>query len=410
MSGATAVRVSVMQVLRRRTYWPFFLGNLLSNSGTWFQAIAQVLLVYRLTHSTFWVGVVNFAQFAAVIFLAPVAGSAADRFDRRKLIITTQVCATILAGALSVVTALGNATTGFVISIALGLGVIVAISSPALQAMVVSLVPREELSVAVALTATTHNLARVFGPIAAVLVVARWGLSVAFALNALSYLVLIAALMFRAPGRTERPVATQETRLRDSFRLVRGDRRLYVPLVVVALVSLAVDPVNTLTPAFSTEILGRPDTFIGYLVGAFGAGAVLSTLLLVGKREPSFRMISVTLAIMGGGMVAFALSKSEVAMLVSLFCAGFGYLLTVSGATSLLHLSLEDAHRGRVMALWTLAFIGVRPVASAIDGGIAELAGIRLAGILMALPALAGFAWLAIDARRTGALADSPNE
>jgi MFS family permease len=388
--------VGVARVMVRRNFLPFFLGNLFSNSGTWFQTIAQVLLVYRLTGSPFLVGVVNFSQFAAVIFLAPVSGAAADRFDRRKLVLYMQMLAVALAALLAVLTAAGSATTGIVIGVALALGVTTAMTIPALQAIVPMLVNRSELSAAVALTAVTFNLSRVLGPILGVAVIANFSIATAFAVNSLSYLALVAGLLLVSPREDGRKTPASPPRLRTSLRLVTSDRRLLAPLIVVGLVGIMSDPVNTLTPAFSTQVFGRPDTFTGFLVGAFGAGAVTAAFVVTGRAHPSYRLISLTLGVMSLGMVTFALSASEAVGLLGLFVCGFGYVATVVAATSLLHLATDESHRGRIMSLWSLAFQGSRPIGSLVDGAVASLAGIRIAGLFMALPGLVGGIGLAV--------------
>ncbi|MGH2792497.1 MAG: MFS transporter [Actinomycetota bacterium] len=406
MSAATSSSVS--RVLIERNFWPFFVGNLLSNSGTWFQNIAQVLLVYRLTGSPFLVGVVNFSQFAAVIFLAPVAGNAADRYDRRRLVIVNQICAAALAGLLALLTAIGEPSPAVVIGVALALGVTLALSTPALQAIVPALVNRDQLPSAIALNAITYNLSRALGPIAGVFVIARWDIPTAFAINALSYLALAGALVLVTPA-PQQIQSTGRIRLRDSMRTVRADRMLMAPLIVVGLVSLTADPVNTLTPAFATEVYGRADTFTGFLVGSFGAGAVVSALLVTGRWKPSYGLIMVTLGLLALGMGMFAVSSTEVIGLAGLFIGGFGFLSSISAATSLLHLEVSDTERGRVMALWSLSFHGSRPIGSLVDGAIASLASIRLAGLVMVLPALAGCLGLAALTfrRRRGATSES---
>jgi MFS family permease len=393
------------RVLVRRNFWPYFAGNLLSSSGTWFQTIAQVLLVYRMTRSPFLVGVVNFSQFAAVIVLAPVAGSAADRFDRRRLVMATQLGAAALAASLALVTAAGRATPAIVIGVALALGVTTALATPAQQAIVPALVTRSELAAAVALNAVTFNLGRALGPIAGVFVIARYGIATALALNSASYLALVVGLL-AVTARVQPVAATGRPRVRDSVRMVRSDHALLVPLIVVGLVSVTADPVNTLTPAFSTEILERPDTYTGFLVGAFGTGAVAAAFAVPGRRAPSLRLMVATLAALSGGMTTFALSSSAAVALAGLFVGGFGYLGSVTAATSLLHLELEESHRGRVMALWSLSFHGSRPIASLVDGAVASLAGLRVAGLVMVGPALSGCLGLAVLALRRGRQAD----
>jgi MFS family permease len=390
----------VGRVLANRNFWPYFVGNLASNSGTWFQNIAQVLLVYRLTGSPFLVGVVNFSQFAAVLFLAPVAGTAADRFDRRRLVIVMQIFAAGLAAALAVMAAIGQPSAYAVIAVALALGVTTALSTPALQAIVPSLVSRAELPAAIALNAVTYNLSRALGPIAGVFVIAQWNIPTALAINALSYVALIVAMLSVTP-LTAQVTPSERPRLRDSARMVRARSELWIPLVVVGLVSLTADPVNTLTPSFATDVYSRPDTFTGFLVGAFGAGAVLAAVLVTGRWHPSQRLLVVTLGLLSLGIGAFALSSTALVGIVALFVGGFGYLSSVSAATSLLQLDLADEHRGRTMGLWSVSFHGARPIASLVDGTIAATIGIRAAGLTMAVPALAGCLGLAaLEIRR----------
>jgi MFS family permease len=271
--------------------------------------------------------------------------------------------------------------------VALAMGVTLALSTPALQAIVPSLVTRDQLPAAVALNAITYNLSRALGPIAGVFVIARWGIPTAFAINALSFLVLAGALVRVTP-------APQQIQTDGRIR-VRADRMLLAPLIVVGLVSLSSDPVNTLTPAFATEVFERADTFTGFLVGAFGAGAVVAALLVTGRWKPSYGLITATLGLLALGMGMFAVSGTEVIGLTGLFIGGFGFLSSISAATSLLHLEVSDQERGRVMALWSLSFHGSRPIGSLVDGAIASLASIRLAGLAMVVPALAGCLGLA---------------
>src|SRR5579884_97252 len=189
-------RRSSLRALKHRDFLLFFTGNLLSNCGTWFQNIALALLVYRLTKSSFWVGAVNFAQFIGVVVLAPWAGSAADRFNRRWLIIATQVGATLVSGVLAWCVAVKLGSLPIVLGLALLLGATTAFSTPALQAIVPALVPRDDLGAAIAMNSVTFNLARAVGPVAGAYVVAQLGIAWAIGLNAISYLVFAAAILF----------------------------------------------------------------------------------------------------------------------------------------------------------------------------------------------------------------------
>ena len=343
----------------------------------------------------------NFCQFAPVLLLAPWAGSAADRLDRRKLLLVTQSAASALAAALALLAWGGLARAWVVIVFALALGVTSALSIPPQQALLASLVAEEELPTAVALNSMTYNIARAAGPVAAAASVAYLGIPASFLLNACSYLVFVAALLVIRP-RAEERAAAAESRLRESFRLLREDPRLLAYLIVVAAVGFASDPVNTLAPAFAQEF-GRRDTVAGFVIGAFGLGAVTAALVVAGRVAGSGRRMSATLALLGCGVIAFALSPWLPLGFAFLFLAGIGYLASNTSATTRLQLGVSESQRGRIMALWGVAFLGLRPLASLADGALASAFGVRTAGVVLALPALAGAALiLAVGTRRPG--------
>jgi MFS family permease len=374
-------------VLLQRNFAPYFVGSLVSYSGTWFQNIAQSLLVYRLTDSTFMVGVINFAQFAAILLLSPLSGVAADRFDRRKLIVVTHIGASAFTLLLAILTWTDHITSWLAIFFAFGIGTTTALSLPAMQAMVPMLVSSEDLPAAVALNTVTFNFSRALGPVLGVVVITHWDIGTAFFLNSLSYLVMIAGVLLVLPrGQT----VVGRAKLRDSLAMINSGRELRTMIILVALISLTVDPINTLTPGFATEIFDRMDTFTGFLIGAFGAGAVVGAFLLATAWRPSHRRMGLTLCFFAAMMIGFGLSSDPTLGIVFLFLAGIGFLLSQSSATIIVQMSIDDAHRGRVMALWTVAYLGVRPLASLIDGTAATLFGLRFAAVLMTVPTLIG--------------------
>jgi len=389
---------AVLALVRQRNFGPYFAGNAFSASGTWFQNLAASLLVYRLTHSAFLLGVLNFCQFAPVIALAAWAGSAADRYDRRRLLFMTQTTASLLAATLAVLAWSGAARAWVVILFALGLGVTSAISIPAQQALIASLVDRESLPTAVALNSMTYNLARAVGPVLGAASVEYLGIPASFLLNSFSYLVFVGALLAITP-RAQEMAERGTSRLRDALGLLRDDPRLLAFLIVVAAVGFASDPVNTLAPAFA-HAFGRKDTVAGFIIGAFGAGAVTAALIVAGRVAGSRRRMAITLSLLGCGVIAFALSPWLPLGFVFLFVAGFGYLASNTSATTRLQLGVSEAQRGRMMALWGVAFLGLRPLASLADGAIASVAGVRTAGVILALPALAGAVLLVLVGKR----------
>jgi MFS family permease len=378
---------AALSLISSRQFGPYFVGNAASASGTWFQNLAALLLVYRLTHSPFLLGVLNFCNFIPVLVLAPWAGAAADRFDRRRLLIATQIVATALSATLAALAWSGLADEWVVIGFALGLGVASAFSAPASTAFISQLVGREDLPSAVALNSMTYNIARAVGPALAAVSVKQLGIPASFAINAASYLVFVAGLAVVEP----RPAARArrgEARLRESLALVRRTPRLLVFLLIVTAVGFASDPINTEAPAFAREF-GYHDTVAGLIIGAFGFGAVSAAFLLAGRVTGSRRRMVATLTLLGLGVVGFSISPWLAVGFLFLVLAGFGYLASNTHATTRLQLEVEERQRGRIMALWSVAFLGLRPIASLVDGAIAGTFGVRVAGVCLALPALA---------------------
>lgn len=390
---------AALRLIGHRNFLPYFIGNASSASGTWFQNLAASLFVYRHTHSPFLLGVLQFATFLPVLVLAPWAGSAADRFDRRKLVLVSQLVATVLGATLAGLARAGLAPVWVVMLCSLGLGVVSAFSAPASLALLADLVPRSHLQSAVALNSMTYNLARAVGPALAALSVRKLGIPASFAINSGSYLVLVVGVLLVQPAA--RQLASRgEARLRESLRLVRDQPRLLAFLLIVTAVGFASDPINTEAPAFA-HAFGRPDTDAGYLFGAFGAGAVSAAFLLAGRVAGSRRRMFTMLVLLGAGVIGFSLSPWLPVAYVFLALAGFGYLASNTSATSRLQLDVAPAQRGRIMALWSVAFLGLRPIASLTDGAIAGAFGVRPAGVVLAVPALlAALAILEVERRR----------
>ncbi len=382
------------RLILHRNFGPYFVGNAASASGTWFQNLAASLYVFEHTHSPFLLGVLQFGNFVPVLLLAPWGGSAADRFDRKRLLLITQVVATAVSGALAALTWEGHVSVPLVMACAVCLGVCSAFSAPASQALIGDLVPREDLQSAVALNSLTYNLARAVGPALAGLSVDTLGYAPSFAINAASYLLLVLGLAVVTP-RARQLASRGQARLRESLRIAREQPRLLAFLLIVTAVGFASDPVNTESPAFAHAFgFGHNHLRLwsGVIVGAFGAGAITAALLLAGRVAGSRNRMMITLCVLVAGVVGFSLSPSIWVGFAFLAVGGFGYLASNTSATSQLMLGVEDHQRGRIMALWSVAFLGLRPVASLTDGAIAGAFGVRAAGVVLTVPALAGAA------------------
>jgi predicted MFS family arabinose efflux permease len=259
---------------------------------------------------------------------------------------------------------------------------------PAQQSLIAALVEEPDVPQAVALNSMTFNLARALGPASAAGVIATLGIPWAFAVNSFSYLLLVAGLLLVKPRAEER---AERSRLRESFTLLRESPSLVLALLVVMVAGFGSDPVNTESPAFA-RAFGYHDTWAGVIVACFGAGAVTAAFLVAGRVAGSRRRMATTLGLLGGGILGFSLAPWLPLGFVLLAVAGFGYLGSNTSATTRLALGVAPSQRGRIMALWSIAFLGLRPVASLTDGALAGAFGIRVAGVVLALPALAGCA------------------
>jgi MFS family permease len=387
-----------LRLLRDPNFGPFFFGNLVANSGTWFLTLAAGIFVYRRTGSAFLLGVVGFSQFAGVLLLVPWTGTAADRFDKRRLLLVTQGAASAIAAALTVVVMTGAATSATVIAFVLAIGLVQAFTWPALQAILPDLVPLDRLGSAIALKSLTHNLARGLGPATATLVIATAGIEWAFFVNALAYLALLVGLLMIHPTPSAAPA--ERPRFRDSIAIVRERPRLAALMLVSAVLAIAIDPVNTLSPAFAVSVWDRSDALAGVLLGAFSVGALTAALTVAGRPGRLRRQLIGRVSLLICAMVAFALAPTLELGLVALAFAGFGFLAASTSTIRELQLSIEAAHRGRIMALWTAAFIGARPLAALVDGAIAGAASPRVSGLVMVLPAVVLVGALVVRDRR----------
>lgn len=382
----------VFALLSDRTFGPFFFGNLTSNVGQWFQNLTAAVVVFELSGSSLLVGTVSVAQFAATLLLAPYVGPLTDRVDRRKLLLGGQAVAFASASALAVLIAVvgveGLPGAWPVLAATFGMGVGYAFSTPAMQALVPALVPPQDLEQAIALNSITFHLARAAGPALAGVTLVAVGPAAAFTVNAVTYVPLLTALLVIRPRPLEWRLDGDRS-LRAALRHVRSDPASALLLAGVAAIGFASDPVNTLTPGMAA-LLGGGGGLVSAFVAAFGAGAAVMMVLIgrVRRRWPQATVATAGLAVTGLGILSFSWSPVAGAALASLAVAGAGFLMAITALTTLLQRRVPEEMRGRVMALWAVAFLGTRPMAAALDGVVADTAGPRIAGAVAASFAL----------------------
>jgi MFS family permease len=389
LTTATEQQPGPLAPLREQDYRRFFIGSLASNLGTFCQSIAQSLYIYQETRSTFLVGVVNFAQFAAVPVLAPIAGTIADRYDRRRVLILAQSGALATSGLLAVIALAGALSPMIVIVAATLIGVTSAFAFPIGRAFAPALVTSVNLGRAVNLDSVSVNIARALGPVIGALIVDRFGVRWAFTVNALSFTVLIGALASISPRFQATP--PNRSRFRDGLGILRDRPLVGALLFVIAACAIGADPPVTLGPELAHRF-GGGDTLAGLILGAFGAGGVTGAFVAGAESARHHRKVARLLGLLVAGLLLFAFATRLPFVLLGSFVAGFGYLTAQTRTSTLLVRSIADHERGRIMALWSIAFIGTRPVASLLDGLIGDLIDLRVAALVMALPAAAAIA------------------
>jgi MFS family permease len=370
---------TAMRALHHRNFQLFFGGQLVSLIGTWMQSLAQAWLVYRLTGSAVQLGMVGFCGQIPVFLFAAVGGAVADRFNRHRIIVATQASAMILASILTVLTLTGHVQVWHVFVLASLLGVVNAFDIPARQAFVVEMVGKEDLMNAIAINSSMFNGARILGPAVAGTLVAVIGEGWCFFANATSYLAVIAGLLaMRLVPR--KPVPHPESTLShyaEGFRYVAQTKPIRALLLLLGLVSLTGMPYAVLMPIFADRILHGGSRGLGLLMSAAGAGALLGALRLAARREVRGlgRWVPVAAAGFGTSLILFSLSRTFWLSAVLLVPVGFAMMTQMASTNTLLQTLVPDRLRGRVMAVYSMMFMGMAPFGALMAGILADRLG-----------------------------------
>ncbi|WP_324779915.1 MFS transporter [Thiobacillus sedimenti] len=385
-----------LRALRARDFRIYFAGQLISVAGTWMQQIAMAWLAYKLTNSALVLGLLGFASQIPILLFAPLGGVWSDRTDRRRLMMTTQALAMLQALALAVLAWQGWATPALLLGLAFVLGCINAVDIPARQSLVVHLVgDRALLPNAIALNSFMMNSTRFVGPALAGLIVARAGEAVCFLLNAASYLavlVALAALHTRPGGGASKPALHA---LREGLAYAFSHRDIRLFLQRVAAVSLLVAPYVVMLPLYARTILGGDARTFGLLVSSVGAGALLASVFLAShvSIDGLARRVAHAVSLAGVALLLFALNRTSFLAYPLLMVLGFSVVLVAAGSNTLLQSWVRDDMRGRVMAIFSVAFLGIAPLGSLAMGSLAHAIGIRpTLAVFGALTVVAGLA------------------
>jgi MFS family permease len=369
--------------LRHRNFRLFFCGQTVSLLGTWMTRLATAWLVYRLTHSAFLLGIVGFASLIPAFFLVPFAGVWIEQIDRRKLIVCTQAVAAIQSLSMAALTLTHRINIAEVIALSALQGIVDGFDLPARQSFLIHMVEdKNDLPNAIAINSSMNNAARLVGPAIAGLVVAALGEGWCFLIDGLSYLPVIASLiaMHLPPHLASQSKTTMLQQMREGWEFVRSFTPIRTILILFASVSLMGYPYATLLPIFAGQILHGGAHTLGWLTSASGVGALLSGISLTLRKTPArfTRIIAISTALFGVGLVFFGISHWLWLSLSLMFFIGFGMLQAASACNTVIQTLVPDDKRGRVMGYYTMAFVGSAPFGALLAGSLAHWVGAPL--------------------------------
>ncbi len=373
---------ATFRALRHRNFQLFFAGQLISLIGTWMQSIAQAWLVYRLTDSSLLLGSVGFASQFPVFIFAPIGGIFADRFNRHRVVIGTQIASMILALILAGLTLTHVIQVWQIFVLAALLGVVNAFDIPARQSFLVDMVGKEDLMNAIALNSSMFNGARIIGPAIAGILVAKIGEGWCFFANGVSYIAVIVGLLMM---RVVHPIVhhltgTPLASIIEGFQFVRRTSPIRALLLLLGLVSLVSMPYTVLMPIFADRVLHGGARGLGILMGATGVGALLGALTLATRTgvRGLGRWVAFSCGGFGFTLGLFSLSRNFHVSTALLVPTGFCMMLQMSSSNTLIQAMVPDELRGRVMALYSMMFMGMAPFGALLGGALADSIGAPL--------------------------------
>ena len=362
--------------------------------------VATSWLIYRLTHSAFFLGLASFAGQAPVFFLAPLAGVLVDRWDRHKTLFITQVFALLQSAALAALALTGIIRVWHVVLLMLAQGVINAFDMPARQSFVVQMVDdRSDLPNAIALNSSMVNAARLVGPAVAGIIIAGVGEGYCFLIDAVSYLAVLFSLlcMHIRPAAVRIRGSKVLVELAEGWRYVASSIPIRSILLLLALGSLLGVPYTVLMPIFAATVLHGGPHILGYLMASIGVGALVGVLALAGRRTVLGlgNVIVTSAALFGAALVGFGASHVLWLSMLLLFASGFGMTRYMAASNTILQTILEEEKRGRVMSFYSMALAGMSPFGSLLAGTVASHIGAPLTVMISGSMCMGGAALFA---------------
>ncbi len=393
-------RRTFASVRKHRNYRLFFTGQVISLVGTWMQNVALAWYVIELTHSAVAVGFLAFCRFAPFTVFGLVSGVVADRFDNRRLVMTTQTASMIVAVALTILAFSGAEIVWLAYVLAAAAGTALVFDAPGRHALTFQMVGRDELPNAIALNASLFNASRVIGPAAAGVIIAAFGVGVCFGLNALSFFAVLTSLALMRTAELvplDRPESHPSwiSSIREGLSYARHSPRVRLVLVMTTVVSTVGFNFHVLVPVLASETLDAGPRTFGLLSAAFGAGALAGALLSASLGRASWKALITGVGGFSVALLALAPLHTVITCAALLFVIGVCFTLWTSNSQSVLQLSAPDHLRGRVLSLYLFAFAGLAPLGGLLAGWLADVGGTQLAflvagvtGLVMTLAAI----------------------
>jgi len=384
----------MFRTIENRNYRLYFFGQMVSLLGSWLQSVAQAWLVYRLTGSSFQLGLVVFIGQVPLLFLSPIGGLIADRYPRRWVVVATQAISMLLAFVLAVLTLWGHVQLWEILAVAGLQGIINAVDVPTRQALVSEIVDTDNLLNAVALNSSIFSNASSVAPLIAGFLVATLGEGWCFAINGATYLAVIAGLLMMRLEEHKRDRGPQSalSSLREGFHFVHDTAPIRRILVALALVSLLGAPFTVLMPIFASKVLHAGPRGLGLLMSANGVGSLIGSLLLASRRGLTGLgpWIVFGSAGLGAALILFSLSRSFALSLLILGAVGFCMFYQITVSNALIQAMSPNALRGRVIAILSMLILGVVPFGALLAGFLAEHFGAPLTVAVGGLACVAG--------------------
>lgn len=376
------MKISTFSAFSSRNYRLFFAGQFVSLIGTWMQKTAVSWVIYSLTHSKLMLGVTLFATMFPSFLLSFLGGVAADRYDRYKLLLLTQVVSMIQAILLTILIFTGHGTVWAIIALSVLLGVVNAFDVPARQSLVYDMVDdKKDLPNALALNSSMVNLSRLIGPGIAGLAIEAFGTDVCFALNAMSFVAVICSLlMMRLPKYEPKP-RTKDVlgELRDGLAYVKQTPAIAFVISMLALMSLLVLPFNTLIPVYAKDIFHGTASTFGVIDSAIGLGAFAGAIFLASLKPGRNlnKILAINTVVFGVGLVCFSHTTYYWLALIFAVVAAFGMMSQVTISNTIIQTTVDPAMRGRVISLYAMVFFGLQPLGGLLIGFISQYAGVE---------------------------------